>query len=294
MTDTRQQYEWAQAGGFHAQLIPAIIAGAIMGAALFFLIGLAILHVGGTIAIIIGIVLGVPVGAFCGYLTGLGLGKNRLKWVKWAEERGWNYTANPEAHVDLGLRHMQQVKQSSIYWSHARKKNLLTRLDGDRHACIHTSSSMSHLDLKHDSQYSNNSKSAISIFLLLDIDNECPEMIIHARSLADRLKLPSRLEMVQFESTEFNEKWTVRARDPKSAYDRLGQKALEFLLGQDSEFIVELNEGLLIIQYRLLDRQTDTFSARPRPYYERVISFAEHFTRAVPDDLLKPITLTSR
>ena len=293
MTDTEKQYDWTQTGGFHARLIPAIIIGALICTPLFFLLCLSF-RMGPTAAMVVSLVLGLPVGSFLGYLVGLGLGKKRLQWVKWAEDNGWEYTAKPKSSHALGLQHMDQLKHSNLYWAHAHKSNLLTRTRDGRCSCIHTATSFSHLDLKHDSQNSNKAKSSISIYLLVETENECPEMTIHARTLTDRIKLPGKLQTVRFESTDFNQKWTVKARDPKAAYDRLNQETLEFMMSQDDELLVEFTSGLMIIQRRLLDSQSMFFAANPRSFYERHFRFAEAFTRSVPDDLLKPVTLSDK
>ena len=151
-----------------------------------------------------------------------------------------------------------------------------------------------HLDLKHDSKYSNKAKSGISIYLLVETENECPEMTIHARTLTDQIKLPGKLQTVRFESTDFNQKWTVKARDPKAAYDRLNQETLGFMMLKDEELLMEFTSGLMIIQRRLLDSHSTFFAANPRSFDERLFRFAEAFTRLVPDDLLKPVSLSDK
>ncbi len=302
MADTEKQYIWSESGGFHARLIPDILIGALIGP---FFVSLAIsalssdfdkafeghdssLHWPG----IMDCILGIPLGGGFGYLFGLGRCHQRLRWIRWAKQHGWKFVAKPGDEIVQSLRHGEQLKNSGIYWHHAQKRNLLTRQFKDRAAAVHTSTGYTHIDFKHG-DHSGKKKSPIALFLVLDTKTDCPDMVIHSHSLGDRLELPGQLQPVTFESIEFNKKWTVKARDPKAAYDRLSQQTLEYLLGQRPEFLVEFIGGLLVIQLRLLDygSHVEMNNYSPMTVYSELFRIAEGFTRAVPDDLLEPISL---
>ena len=300
MANQEQQYRWADSNQFHARLIPDILVGALVGPFFITLLISAILSgfdrafEGHDSALtwpgIVDCILGIPLGGGFGYLVGLGRTRQRLRWVRWANQHGWKYVAKPKNEIVQSLRHGEQLKQSCIYWHHAKKSNLLTRQFKDRTAAVHTSIGFTHIDFQHGDQ-SAKKKSPFSLFLLLDTKTDCPDMVIHSHSMADRLELSGQLQPVTFESADFNKHWTVKSRDPKAAYDRLSQQTLEFLVSQSSEFLIEFIGGLLVIQLRLMEGGVATHAYGPMRAYSGIFRFAEGLTQAVPDDLLESITL---
>ncbi len=299
MADQEQQYLWVNSGGFNVHMIPATLIGLLLGPFIVLLIRLSIegefekAFMGGDKTTlqwpsIAEWIIGIPLGAFFGARVAKGINRNRLRWCQWAEKHGWKYEAKPGNHLGKNLQHAQQLKNANLLWKHATNSNLISRQLEDRVISIHTAIGYTHIDFLHGDD-SKKKKSIISIFLLMDTKTDCPDMIIHSHKMTDHLKLPSHFQTVTFESNEFNRQWTVKAQDPKAAYDRLNQKTLEFLIGKNPQLLIEFIDGLLVIQHRLLDFNGSA-TGRPKvAAYEQLLEFTQTFTEAVPDDLLEPI-----
>jgi len=299
MADTKQQYEWAESWRFRTRLIPSILIGALIGPFLvdvvfsFFISKFEIaIHGHDPTQLhwpsILDCILGIPLGGGLGYAFGILKARGKLKWVRWAKDHGWQFVATPGNSLSEFLEHADDLEESCLYWPHAMKRDLLARRFGKRGVVVHTAVGLTHVDLLHG-KHSAKEKSSMAGFLVLDANSECPDMVIHSRTLADHLKLPSHLQSVDFELLEFNQKWTVKAKEPKAAYDRLSQEVLEFLLDKQPELLIEFVGGLLVIQYRLLEHSLDMYD--PLSVYRHLFHFAEAWTQVIPEDLLGPISL---
>lgn len=299
MADSEQQYEWAQSYTFRASMIPSILLGALIGPFFVDMLVLAAenqMDKGENITPAIGwpslinCLIGIPLGGGFAWLVVLGMNKQRLKWVRWANQRGWTYEAKPGPSFGDFLNNAGQLKDSSLYWHHGTRRDLLARRFGERGLMLLHSTGFTHVDLIHDSQ-SLKEKSPTSAYLLLDANSACPNMVIHPRQWADHMKLPNHLQTVNFESLEFNQEWTVRAEDPKAAYDRITQEVMEFLMKEKPKFLIEFVGGLLLIQYRVKEvESTSLFYTRIYDYI-RLLKFTLAWSEIVPDDLLGAISL---
>jgi hypothetical protein len=234
--------------------------------------------------------IGVPLGGGFAWLVILGMNKQRLKWVRWANQRGWNYQAKPDPTFGDLLENASHLKDSSLYWHHGTRRDLVARRFGKRGLVLLHSTGFTHIDLVHSSK-SANEKSLTSAYLLLDANSACPDMVIHPRQWADHMKLPNHLQTVNFESLDFNQEWTVRAEDPKAAYDRITQEVMEFLMEKKPEFLIEFVGGLFLVQFRLKEYQQGVLMSERLFHYINLLKFTLAWSEVVPDDLLGAISL---
>ncbi len=263
---TTDDMSWIKTSGFHPQTIPWLVIGALIGP--FIVQGLIdqwFYDSDGPFFSITGAIIGIPIGALFGYAAGLGAFRNRLKRQQWARKIGWTYN-HKQPLLNKCLKSAKDIKHASIYWHHARKSFFMTRRVGDRGACIHTAS------------YQKGKHIEYGTFLFFDAGTDCPDMVIHTHHLGDKLSIPGTMKTVEFESNEFNKKWTVKAKNPKEAYSRLNQKALEYLWQGSEEYSIEFKGGLVI------------FLTHSDSQWMRIeaMRYADGFAKAVPNDLLAP------
>ena len=301
MADTAKQYDWTETGGFHPQLIRSLVTGAIVTP-----IVLAI-PVAGIVArltgsmsmpIVVGILVlvAVPMGAALGYLVGLGRSKQRLRWVRWAAEKGWEYEAQPSHPGDGILDHSAELSSSTLYWQHATRRDLIGRRTAVGGACVLSAKSMAKADLHQQNQTTRQARrthTGMCLYLVMDTGSSCPDMTLHPHAFSDRLPIPRSHATVQFEVDAFNKAWTVRAADEKAAFARIDQRTIDFLMQHQGHFLLEFVGGLLVVQYWISEAEETHFVTAPRPIYERLIAFTRDLTKAVPDDLVPPLEMDS-
>ena len=301
MSDQEQQYQWALTKGFHKKLIPAMIIGAVVVSVLIIgcvaqfghLIGLTSFRS----MLILDLAVGLPVGAYFGYLAGLGAMKKRLEWVKWGEAHGWEYQAKPK-QIGAGLSAGEEgLRKSSIFWHHARKHDLIHRRIGDQGISLLRATNFTKRTPgsgQNDLVGGTRKQSGGCFFLVMDNPISCPPMNIHSRKFIDRLHLPTSRPVVSFEVNDFNEKWTVHASDAKAAYARISQKVIDFLLSSSDKYLIEFVDDMLIVQYWI--SQTEEFLSirNPRQFYMSLMTFTEEFIDNVPEDLMKSIHLVDK
>ncbi len=301
MADTESGYDWAETKGFHREAVPSLLVGAVVVPIVLAIPLAAFGHrifesAGFGTVFLAPCVFTVPLGAFFGYLVGIGRAKQRLAWVRWAEKMGWEYEAKPP-HPGRGiLTHVDQLDGATLWWGRANKQDLIGRRIETGGACMLSASTMAKAQLHGDNQSVKQQKkthTGICVYLVMDTGSSCGDLTIHPRVLSDRIPLPDGHSTVKFELDDFNQAWTVRAVDPKDAFDRIGQKTIDFLLQQKDHHLVEFKGGLLIVQYWISEDQRMRFQRSPRLFYEKVIHFTEALTRAVPDDLVPPLEIPS-
>ena len=111
----------------------------------------------------------------------------------------------------------------------------------------------------------------------------CPDTTIESPHVTDWLPKMDGMHKVEFESVDFNKHWRVFSKDPKSAYDHIDQKAIEYLENQKLKPAIELIDQVLIIRF-----EPGLESAIGR---EKHLRWVEDFSKAVPDDLVKPMKM---
>lgn len=252
---------------FHPELIPwVVISGVILALVLNTCMGNWVFDTSRIWLTVLTSIIGISIGGLFGYVQGYMCHIFLWQMQHWAKTRGWSFKhRKPKLHKYLNSA--DDLKHSSIYWHRARKSEFMTRRVHERGACIHRAS----LRRGEDHQ---------GVFLFFDTGVECPDMVIHPHHMADRLSIPGTMKRVNFESSDFNNKWTVRAKNPKEAYDRLSQKTLSYIMQGNTDHSIEFKGGLVI----LLNIKNDG-GLEPEV---KLIQYAARFAEVVPDDLLAP------
>ena len=207
------------------------------------------------------------------YLGGLKAMRRRYAMGAWCTANGWEYKRSGDPFRSGVIKHTGDLKDSKLYWSNMRSMNSMSKMFGDRGVVV--------LE-RYDTRSNRNSHSdSTATFLVMDYGGTAPEMILHPHHITDKLPLPSDLQTVSFESNAFNRKWTVKAKDPKAAYDRLDQSTLEYLQEVEHPVALEFVGNLLVIKLHAVD-----IEAR-----KVILKFVQGLTHAVPDDLMPKLDM---
>lgn len=250
--------DWCETSGFHPELIPHSLLLALFAG--FY----AWARLGGQDAGIVAGCIGFIVGGIVGYFGGLAAIKTRLKYTRWCQQHGWKFHAKGKPLTDGVVKNSVDAKKSKMLWRSNRNNMIMTKRFGERGASLH------HV-------YTGNKKDQ-ALFLVADSGENCVDLVIYHHSLKHNhgLKLPHGMQAVEFESSEFNKQWIVKAMDPKGAYDRVSQGVMEYLLATKKVYAIEYIGGLLIVR-----GIEDGLHARTR-----ILLFTEGLSKSVPDDLL--------
>jgi hypothetical protein len=181
------------------------------------------------------------------------------------QKRAQSGTDTPPPNNDV-VQHAEDARKAGIFWASATRSNIMTKQFGERGASLH------------HAQKGSGDDEEDALFLVVDTGGTCPDLVIHHHHFSDRVKLPGSLQTVKFESDEFNQKWTVKASDPKEAYARVDQAVMEYLLPCTDAYAIECIGGLLIVK-----STKDSLQVRAR-----MLLFVEGLSKALPDDLVAP------
>ncbi len=202
---------------------------------------------------------------------------NRLK--KWCQANGWVWIGGGSPFLRKGGGELEaSLKDSRLFWK---------RYEGWEHVIVFDSDEVTAAlgEIYHDTnpgQDDNTTKTAG--FMLLRYEGNCPGTTLEPHHLTDFLPKLDGRGRVEFESDAFNQRWRVHSEDPKAAFDRFDQSTLEFLEQCDLKPTIEFAGNLLILK-------ADDRKLYDDDYREKLIAWVEGFSRAVPDDLLKPLAL---
>ena len=206
------------------------------------------------------------------YLGGLKAMRRRYAMRAWCTANGWEYKRSGDPFHTGVIKHTDDLADSKLYWSNKSSQNSMSKMFDDRGVVV--------LE-RYYYQGRNRDNKKIATFLVMDYGGTAPEMILHPHHITDKLPLPSDLQTVSFESNAFNRKWTVKAKDPKAAYDRLDQSTLEYLQEVEHPVAVEFIGKLLVIKLHAVD-----IEAR-----KVILKFVQGLTHAVPDDLMPKLDM---
>ena len=206
------------------------------------------------------------------YFGGLKAMRRRYAMGAWCESNGWEYKRIGDPFRSGVIKHTGDLKDSKLYWSNMRSMNSMSKMFGDRGVVVLERWNVQSRKRDHKDT---------ATFLVMDYGGTAPEMILHPHHITDKLPLPSDLQTVSFESNAFNRKWTVKAKDPKAAYDRLDQSTLEYLQEVEHPVALEFVGNLLVIKLHAVD-----IEAR-----KVILKFVQGLTHAVPDDLMPKLNM---
>lgn len=228
--------------------------------------GVAGFIIGGIVLFPIGFLIGPPLFYFL-YKYSIQRKRNLKQWSK---RNGWSMSDEDQA--DLILESFKRGLRSSHLWPafHSYTGSIFHRGDGDARVVLCSIENHSD-DAKTGSDY-----------LVAHHPSKCPDItIISARpsSLISKIPWPSNRHKVEFESEEFNKKWTVMSTNPRSAYDYMDQSTIECLIQTDMDCAIEFIDDIVVIRY-------DDMGFSSTDSLEKSVRWFEGFTKAVPDDLL--------
>ena len=252
----------------------AAILGVVGGAAMGFIAGSlegVNHHFGGFADVILGVI-GAGVGGFVGYsaMKSYIARSNALK--DWCREHGWTWLGS-HSPWDRGVADFKSaVKKSKIFWKNASWREVLVRDEGDTPAIFAIRSI-----------HRENEPDRTASFLIVHYPGTCPDTTIESPHATDWLPKMDGMHKVEFESIDFNKHWRVFSKDPKSAYDHIDQKTIEYLESHDLKPAIELIDQVLIIRFEP-GHESDVGR-------ERHMRWVEDFSEAVPDDLVKPMKM---
>lgn len=267
MKTDEDQLKWAESGGFHRQLIPFAVIGAVAGP--FFVMSI-IAHFTNSdrmLPSLIDLILGVPIGLVGGYIVGQAAMQAVLQRIRWAQDHGWTYERNGKAALQSKVKNAKELKHATTYWKMATKSCHMTRTVNGRGACIMLAS---------EGDDRNNQTRKHRSFLVFDGGTECGHVVIHPHHMTDAIDLPGGMQPITFELNEFNKQWTVKGTDPKSAYDRISQKTIDYLMQHGTNYSVEFKGGLVIVSSNAADYRS----------FPSLMGYATGLTRVIEDDLL--------
>ncbi len=273
--DGHLEGQWAQQRGFHAQLIPHAVVGVVIGPFLVMAIWASQTNGNAHWPSAIDIVLGIPLGLLLGYAVGLGMQRQRLKMQRWANARGWTYARHGKSALHSKVSHAEELKHFSTYWKLGIKSSFMTRRVDGRGACIHLATHANE-KRKNTKNSFNNDQPKCRTFLIFDGGTECGHVVIHPHHMTDAIDLPGGMQSIKFELNEFNKQWTVKGTDPKSAYDRISQKTIDYLMQHGTDYAIEFKGGLVVV----------SSSAANYRSFPTLMGYATGLTRVIADDLL--------
>ncbi len=267
MKTDEDQLKWAESDGFHRQLIPFAVIGAVVGP---FVVMSIIAHFTDSdrlLPSLIDLILGVPIGLVGGYIVGQAAMQGILQRIRWARDHGWTYESNGKAALQSKVKNAKELKHATTYWKMATKNCHMTRTVNGRGACIMLAS---------EGDDSSNQTRKHRSFLVFDAGTECGHIVIHPHHMTDAIDLPGGMQPITFELNEFNKQWTVKGTDPKSAYDRISQKTIDYLMQHGTNYSVEFKGGLVIVSSNAADYRS----------FPSLMGYATGLTRVIEDDLL--------
>jgi len=208
------------------------------------------------------------------YATSYFRAKRRLGLEQWCQSHGWEFSASSRT-AKLGFR--EGRAPGILLGRSAHGTNVMWKKVDDRTVAV------GHVNLWNGKTDRGSHKVVACTYLTMEIDNPAPEVIIHHHSTHfSRTVGEPELSKVKFESEEFNRHWTVLSVDPKGAYDLMDQSTIECLMGVGEKMYIEFKGGVLTL-FLVGESDLDQRVA--------LAKIAERFSRAVPDDLLKPISI---
>lgn len=218
----------------------------------------------------------------CFYVGAVLGARRRLSLELWCREHGWEFAEDSRSLGAMGFRTEHDQPGVLLHGSWP-SWNLCWKKIDDRSVAI------GHLDFwdgrMETDQGHRQHKTRRSVFLSMEIDTPAPAVIVHPKhTTLNQHQFDTRLEKVSFESSEFNHKWTVVSEDPRGAYDLMDQSTIEYLLTVSEHIYLEFKGGVLTF---FLPGQSDL------EHRTTLARIAEGFTRAVPDDLVKGITIAA-
>ena len=252
----------------------AAISGVALGAVLGFIAGSleGVTHnLGGRTDVVLAIV-GAALGGWIGYSSYKRYLARSNEEKSWCRDHGWIWLGD-RAPWGRGVADFKTgVKKSHIFMQGASWSDVLVRDEGETPAIF----------CRRYRRDDNSNTVEEASFVIVHYSGDCPDTTLESRSFS---WLPSlgRRKKVEFESTDFNKHWNVRSEDAKAAYDRIDQSTIEFLETNDVKPAIELIDQILLIKF--------STSGSNRSNRESCLRWAEHFSRAVPDDLLQPLSL---
>ena len=169
--------------------------------------------------------------------------------MRWAATNGWSYTGEDGRWVDAW-------RGDPFDEGHSRKAvNVLEREVGGRRAVV--------FDYSYKVTTSNGKTTTTTTYefsiYAQQLPAALPDMTIEPEGLWDKAVKLFGAQDVELESVEFNDRYRVKADDPKVAYDVLNPRTMEALLaigGLDIRIQGELDRGAST-------RATSTCSASP-------------------------------
>ena len=267
MKTEEDQLKWAESGGFHRQLIPFAVIGAVIGPFCVMAITAHFTNSDRMLPTLIDAILGVPIGIFGGYMVGQAAMQAILQRIRWARDHGWTYERNGNAALHSKVKNAKELKHATTYWKMATKNCIMTRTASGRGACIMVAS---------EGEDRNNQTQKHRSFLVFDSGTECGHVVIHPHHMTDAIDLPGGMQPIKFELNDFNKQWTVKGTDPKSAYDRISQKTIDFLMQHGTDYSIEFKGGLVIVSSSGADYRS----------FPTLMGYATGLTRVIADDLL--------
>lgn len=222
---------------------------------------------------LIGFIVVLTIVSYFALLAGA---KRKLVIEKWCDDHGWSFKGNYVSLKEIGFREGHQTPGALMHRSDQTSNHMWKKID-DRIVL------MGGVEVWDGQEDRNGRITYTAAFLMMEIDTPAPQIIVHNHSLTYKtVHHETKLERVEFELNDFNKRWTVLSDNPRGAFDIMDQSTIEFLMQCDDNLFIEFHEGLLAICKlggTLIDDRVE--AAR----------FAEAFSRAVPDDLVKPISI---
>lgn len=255
-----------------AAALAGVAVGAVMGFVTGGLEGVNH-HLGGRVDIVLAVV-GAVLGGWLGYRGLKGYLERSNEEKAWCRDHGWIWLGG-RAPWDRGVADFRTpVKKSHLFMQRASWEDVLVRDEGETPAIF----------CRRCRRDQNGGTVEEASFMIVHYSGDCPDTTIESRSFGWLPSLGHR-KKIEFESADFNKHWNVRSEDAKAAYDRIDQSTIEFLETHSTRPSIELIDGILLIKF-------DT-TGSGQEVRESCLRWAEDFSRAVPDDLLQPLTLTS-
>ncbi len=198
----------------------------------------------------------------------------RRKAIKqWAEANGLSFTSERDRSFDDTFPNFHCLQRGSNRYA----KNIIYGDWNSRYACI--------FDYYYTTGSGKNKHTHSFTGVMLNVGIPMPHLLIRGESFFDKVGEFIGFDDIDFEFKEFNDKYYVKSKDKKFAYDIVNPKMIEYLLTQPITPI-EFS-GQNVLTYESTNKKL-----KPGEIEDK-LAFLEEIIKRFPDYLIKEFQGTS-
>ena len=198
-----------------------------------------------TVLVVIAVIILIGVGIYYGHLQEK---KRREAMALFAQQLGWHFHPAKEDLFSLQYEQFDHFKRGHSRYAH----NLIY---GDVHANVAEENPMDiptragdyhYMITRSDGKRTTTTTYRFS-FLILDLpDGVNGDLLIRTENIGDKIKAGLGFDDIDFESAEFSDRFYVKSRDKRFAYDVINPRMMQFLLDTNPPMLM-LDRGALCL-----------------------------------------------